>query len=564
MMHRTLVLVAVVVGGLVMRPSGQTAPPRTNRAFVPAEATIEPLARAVRGGNAVLRVRFEDGARPPERLTYQSEYGTVLLADDGRGFDVRAGDGLYTALGSMDLLAARARIERLAKSRTAMPTRTWRHRSKADVQAVMDPRLWRAGKPFPWEPWGDPAQISQSRSLLITDLGVVEDPTRTTASCGQPSMGVWSFGYLMEQMANTPVTGVTGAAFARAWLDRWMTAQTVNDLSTDARTMMQAKIIDPWVAASGGANVPLDLAQAPFRLLAIVNRLDLRDQAAYGGTSGGELRFVFAHMRPNCVNDGRPFEVIFEFGVPVSGCPNLKALAAQWKALGSLPLGSPQYNAALEAITEQVVVANAGGSKPNGSALNQLRTNENHLDDTGEGLDWQLREFRIDPATHLLTQDTTAQTPSPHFQFQGPTFADYVNQNSFAIIADDYVLPLRFPTDADPFRGSGITYGAVHWDGAPGHPIVNRAARHKASLNTCNGCHGKETGTFFTHVGSTPFGTIATLSGFLTGISVNDVADGMPTRFFDDLERRAVDMDALISESCFAIPLDLPLLAVSH
>jgi hypothetical protein len=54
------------------------------------------------------------------------------------------------------------------------------------------------------------------------------------------------------------------------------------------------------------------------------------------------------------------------------------------------------------------------------------------------------------------------------------------------------------------------------------------------------------------------------LSGFLTGISVADAADGWPVRHFDDLERRAVDMDALISESCFAFPLDLPLLAASH
>ena len=66
----------------------------------------------------------------------------MVLADDGKGYDAKAGDGLYTALGTMDLIAARDRIERLAKSATAMPARAWRHRSKEDVQAVMDPRLW--------------------------------------------------------------------------------------------------------------------------------------------------------------------------------------------------------------------------------------------------------------------------------------------------------------------------------------------------------------------------------------------------------------------------------------
>jgi hypothetical protein len=142
MMRRTLVLVAIVVGGLVMRPSGQTAPPRANRVFVPATATIEPLARAVPGGNAVLRVRYEDGLHLPVRIPYATEYGTVVLADDGQGFDARAGDGLYTALGTMDLVAARDRIVRLSESRTAMPTRTWRHRAKNSVDAVMDPARW--------------------------------------------------------------------------------------------------------------------------------------------------------------------------------------------------------------------------------------------------------------------------------------------------------------------------------------------------------------------------------------------------------------------------------------
>ena len=116
---------------------------------------------------------------------------------------------------------------------------------------------------------------------------------------------------------------------------------------------MQRKIIDPWIAASGGPGVPLDLSKAPFRLLAIVNRLDLRDQVAYGGTSGGELRFVFMYMPPGCVSTGQPFEVILKYGLPVSGCLNLKAFATQWKALDALRTGSAAYNAALEAITQR-------------------------------------------------------------------------------------------------------------------------------------------------------------------------------------------------------------------
>ena len=64
--------------------------------------------------------------------------------------------------------------------------------------------------------------------------------------------------------------------------------------------MMQSELLDPWIAASGGPGGPLDLSIAPFSLLAIVNRLDLRDQVAYGGAAGGELRFVFMFVPPDC------------------------------------------------------------------------------------------------------------------------------------------------------------------------------------------------------------------------------------------------------------------------
>jgi hypothetical protein len=50
--------------------------------------------------------------------------------------------------------------------------------------------------------------------------------------------------------------------------------------------------------------------------------------------------------------------------------------------------------------------------------------------------------------------------------------------------------------------------------------IANNDARHKLSLNTCNGCHGEESHTGFLHVGPVSFGTPANLSGFLTGETI--------------------------------------------
>jgi hypothetical protein len=345
-----------------------------------------------------------------------------------------------------------------------------------------------------------------------------------------------------------------------------MSTQVVNGWDVDPRTPMQEEIIDPWVAASGGPGMPLDLSKAPFKLLAIVNRVDLRSQAAYRRGSGGELRFVFMHLRDGCTSPtGQPFEVILEFGVPASKCQDVKAWASQWKALDALVLGSPAYNAALEAITQQVVVANAASGRPNGSALKQIRTNEARLDLLG-GLDWEVREFRIDAGSHLLVQRALAQTPQRSL-ISGPVPAQYVNSHAWSILNGTNVVPLEYPSVATPFRSGSTVFGAFSstWDGTAATPMVNRQARHLFSLNTCTGCHYGETETFsFQHVHVAPFGTEAALSDFLTGGWVNDAEDPFPDRYFNDLERRAVDMDALLNTSCFEFPLDLPLLAASH
>ncbi len=555
-----MVLVAAGCAGVVAGLAGQSgAPQGAPPHYVVAEATIEPLARPVAGGNTVLRVRFSNRTRPPLRIPYATEGGTVVLADDGTGLDARAGDGLYTALGSLDLVAFRDRLVRLSRSQTAMPLRTYRTRAKVDTGARLDPSLFVAGRQYPYEPWGDPAAISPSRSLLIRHLNVVEDATRTRASCGQASMGIWSFGYLMEQMANTPFTGVTASQFTRHWLDTWMANQVVNGWTVQNRSLMQAEILDAWIAASGGPGMPLDLSRAPFKLQAIVNRMDLRQQGAYGGSSGGELRFVFLFMPENNCATGKAFQVIVEFGVPATGCLNQQAYAQQWKNLDTLPIGSAAYNAALEAITQQVVVAGAGMGKANGSALNQIRVNENLLDDTSGGSDWQFRQFVIEPFSHHLTTVTLAQTPGATVN-KATQLRPYVNANEDAILADDYLVPLAYPAGMK-FRAGGLVYDSIGFWSAPA--IATPEARHRFALNTCNGCHTKETDTEFSHVGRAGFGTTAPLSGFLTGVWAPDPDNATPDHHFDDLERRALDLETFLGTSCFASPLDLPLFA-SH
>ena len=560
-MRRAFPYVSLMVATVVLQLSGEipTDPPAP-RVRV-SEATLEPLSKAVPGGNAVLRVRFaQTDSPPPPRLEYATEHGIVVLADDGKGMDAKAGDGLYTALGSMDLMGFRDRLVRLAGSTTAMPTRVFATRAKVAVDARLDPQQWRPGIPLGIEPWGDPAAIDADRSLLIRDLGVVEDATRTRASCGQASMGVWSFGHLMEQVANTPVTGVTGAQFTRAWLDLWLTEQVVNGWSVSPRWATGLRLLDPWIAASGGPDMPLDLSRAPFRLLAIVNRVDLRHQAAYGGSSGGQLRFVFMFMAPGEGCRATPFQVIFEFTVPAVDCMDQQAWARRWKDLDRLPIGTPAYNAALEAITQHVVAANAAPGRPNGSALQVIRTNESHLAPLPEyGGDWEFREFVVDARTHRLRMGPLAQTPAYGLS-DATQIAPYVNGHAAAIDAGTHVVPLTYPAGL-PFRAGSLIYPRFSYRSAP--EIADPHIRHRFSIATCDGCHGAETLTNFSHVGTAPIGTPAPLSGFLTGIWAPDPVDVTPVRHFADLERRAADLDAFVNTPCFVSPLDLPLFA-SH
>jgi hypothetical protein len=367
--------------------------------------------------------------------------------------------------------------------------------------------------------------VRTSRELLIRHLSVVDDPVRTAFNApGDPRNGVWTFGKLMEDMAPTPEAA---PEFVEQMLSTWLSDQTVNGLVIPDRQALQGLVLDSWPRTEDGK---LDLTQAPLNLLAIVNRMDLRDLSA---GRAGEGRFVFGVLDPN----GFPtqFTVIFEYNLPASTEQDVLNWANAWHALGSLPFPSEQYNAALEAITTQFAGRGAAPSSPNGSALSQLRTNEIALD-----APWELREFKISATTGLLTPDTVKLTPD--LSFDGTqTLADFVNQNEATILQEKHVVPETF--GGGPFLGAASLNNLTAW-AAPG--INNNEARHRFSLNTCNGCHGfAETGTQFLHVFPRFPGQQADLSGFMTGITMPDPVSGEP-RTFNDLGRRKVDLQSLV------------------
>ena len=424
------------------------------------------------------------------------------------------------------------------------------------------------------------------KSLLITDLSVVEDPTRTFDPCHPDrgtKLGAWTFGKLMGDICNQPVTGIEPGEFARRWLRSWITDQVINfDTVTNRQVEIVRQVLTDWEAASGGPDKPLDLSIAPFRLLAIVNRLDLRGNPGYGGiinddpcnpvNIGGEGRFVFClipglhatggggtgyggggggGVSGSC--DASQFTVIFEYAVPKNTCAEIKSYGLEWYNLNRMTFG-PDYNAALQHITDQFAAAGADPRrKPNLSALSQLRANELLREP------WELREWRLfpnDSDSGWLREVTVKQTPDPDHNFQ-PIISEFCAANAGLILAEKHLVPLMWRTPGKPmvpFLGGSAPMATpdFFWDGAPRGSIPT-GVRHKFSLNTCNGCHAGETGTPFTHVFPRKGGEEARLSDFLTGLNMPklDPADHVTPHVFADLKRREDDLLKLISEPCF-------------
>ncbi len=388
------------------------------------------------------------------------------------------------------------------------------------------------GIPVPTPP-GEPI-VSVSATSEATSTFDAQAPDAQPASDAQApasSQGVWTFGHLMRELAPTPEQA---PAMTLALFQHWLTNQTVNGFTVTARPAMQQVLLDIWPKTATG---DLDLDQPPLTLQAIVARIDLRNLAA---GSAGEGRFVFA---VNGQGFPQSFTVILEYNLAAQTQQDVQTWANLWHGLSSNPFPSEQYNAALEAITHRFSDRNAAPGSPNGSALLELRTNEIAL-----SFQWELRAFSLDASSGFFDEIPIAETPD--LSFNGTqAFSDFVNQNATAITnevfgANDHIVPPTF--EGQNFQAGSIFNTQIEWDG-PG--ISDPDARFHASVNTCNGCHGPDTGTFgFTMVNPRNFGTEATLSPFLTGTTAFDDFSGQ-SRTLNDLERRHLDLTSLVCPS---------------
>lgn len=418
--------------------------------------------------------------------------------------------------------------------------------------------------------------IDPARSLLITDLSVVNDCRRTWdaptfRADGQPDLpavgcpdGKWTFNYLITQIANEETTGVSPSALVQKWVETWKVDQALGESGVypiQKRTENFEILAKRWPGLKEGRADP---AKAPFRLEAIVNRIDLRDNLIFaprdpsGGINLGELRFIFT-LNP-ATHDESQFSMILEYGVTTPSLSGARDYARRWVELSSIPIDSEHYREKLESLTESVVRAGLGHHRPNRSALLQLRTHE-----AIHGVNrWQFRQWSIDAVTHHLVPSILPQTPSQQLH-SSDALREYIAAEAADIARNVYELPEYFYPFQIPFRAAfdiSLPGGDTFWRPAPGRPGGANFpdAAHILSLNTCSGCHGGEcriprNADLFNHVQHRKRETASELSTFLTGTGeIPDLRYHAITRSFNDLERRSLDL-ARLYELHIPIPI---------
>jgi len=536
----------------------------------------------------------------------------LVMRDDGEQGDEHAGDGLYTVKVNTTIKEFEQQLADYTKGSNPGKRLVFKgHSIVADsMMPVFDRVKFDAGERASIGGIFPPRVHAalKDHSLMITDLRVVEDPTRTWNFCTQAGNidGPWTFKTLMKNLAATSptdvVTDVELSDFVSSFFGQWLSSPIVNGETVNARSAI-VRDLQSWRARSQLLPPPrvpvgaIDMRAIPVKLLAIVNRLDLRGNAGYGSSNAGEARLVFCMMTPDGCTPSN-FTIIFEYGVPLSGCGAVKAYATEWSNLSNYPFTDPQFNIRLNAITDQFTLCGTSPLRPNQSSLNQLRTDEFVFGDPP----WELREFNIDNTTHRLKSVTVKQTPAVKYNEKVnnadvQNLAAYINTNQARILANRYTVPLTFNgtaflgghafTGRTPFPilspvGTPSGIEPFHWNGtATAGPafINNDDARQIFSLGTCSGCHGGETQTGFTMIDPVPYGTAATMSGFLTGTPGRAVAGITPVdldgnnnimtvpdpagrasninlRMFNDLQRRADDLNMLVRSPCMSI-LDL-------
>ena len=337
-------------------------------------------------------------------------------------------------------------------------------------------------------PCNETTWIKAERSLVISGLDVVND-SRASQS------GPWSFARVMTS-ALAVADGQAGS-LAYQWLDQWRTLTSLNGFPVGPRS--PGIILAEWPRRGGIApelSQDLDLTKAPFRLLAIVFRPDLRSEAK----PHGEGRFVFGATSGE--QDKANMTVIFEFALPSVVTANGSMTWEKAIAGLSLEQDGQQYLQRLQQLTDLFLTPRDGHSH-----LAQVRTNEQLF---AQG--WDLREFHLTEGSAQLEQAPLANNPdiSMNSGAGSPQLLAWVDASREQILHGDFEVPANLLAGSflvldDTFRWLAQTQE------------LPEDVKMAFARGTCNGCHGTHTGTRFLHVEPRIKSRASRLSPFLKG-----------------------------------------------
>ena len=408
-------------------------------------------------------------------------------------------------------------------------------------------------------------EIVTDKELLITSLEVVNGPQASYP-------GPWSFGHLMDEAFGKELSRKAVAA----WLDTWAKGEPGTSPSTPGlapRESLEERVIAPWRQRDGhvpGTEWLPDFSHAPFRLLAIVNRMDLGKHAAPpdpsteglpgapGGYSSGsilansdagEARLIFGAVDETGLPLAGGMTIIFEYGLdaPAENANRPYDWALAWHRLGARPEFDATYRADLARLTRlftdrretfdtttkkewendplQRLAAEAASA-----SMQLLRVRVN------DGACGELRQFReFIPRDGKLNSAPLPGTPHDSFFEKGSTanrlLSDWLagqrvvpasqQDNPRAKkteIPPSFSLPAGFRsgdeqlmvmTTVAEVRDNDATF---HWDG---WGLQDEGLRRAFSMQTCCGCHCGDTGTAFFHIAPAAADNEATLSKFL-------------------------------------------------
>jgi hypothetical protein len=256
---------------------------------------------------------------------------------------------------------------------------------------------------------------------------------------------------------------------AVAWLETWKSTTEVGLVApVQPRFDVENILLEPWSEAGGYDFLP-------FRLIAIVNRLDLASSADGCTGDAGEIRFVYTAVNPSS-GSAIAMTVIVEIPYPSTRSP--RAWAEAWHALPGT--ASSSYVPALAALVRDVM-------RDADPERTSVRTNEVAFGES-QSRPWELRQFAVTrDADGKASLAPTLIATTPRDDLDGSSSLGAWLDDHRSRLANGVTDALTITMQAG---ASSIPDATFRWTVAS--PAVPESVRRTFGLSTCNGCHGGE------------------------------------------------------------------------